>query len=220
MPYFIKVERNTMNTFYFLCISSLLFFSCENNPNVEIPVPDNTHIQHENKPTGDISTSDNTHVQKNEGSYTYDIAPSISYTDSDEIIYNPDIGFYSVAPIVILNINGIDNKTSIKEYISRIPDFLENSVYKSNATFNLVHLRIDISRFAKRPWKDTSTETTIDKEFTQAALNDIKEILEHLKVNGKTAIIRFAYDDGFNGDLSTPKVCEPKDFNMLLTHIS
>lgn len=115
---------------------------------------------------------------------------SLNYNEGIEKIDNPDQGFYR--PIYVeLNETGITYDKSI-----------------INNQTQLYHLRIDISAFSK------IVNTIEDKPFTQEALNGLEELLSYVKQNNKNAIVRFAYDKGFNGN----KNSEPS-LDIIKTHI-
>ena len=112
------------------------------------------------------------------------------YTENTEKINNPDQGFYR--PIFVrLNDGGASwNKNII------------------TSGTQLYHLRVDISAFS-------SNGTGTDKPLTEAALAGFEGVLSTLNEKEKSAIVRFAYDEGYGGK----KDCEP-EFNVLLNHIA
>lgn len=100
---------------------------------------------------------------------------SINTEESLQRINNPDQGFYH--PIyVTANENGVNYAKWIVNDLTQ-----------------LYHLRIDISAFSK------AVNGEVDKLLTDEALRGIEELLVYLKQQGKSVIIRFAYDPGFGG---------------------
>lgn len=113
-----------------------------------------------------------------------------SYTESTERINNPDQGFYR--PLYVrLTENGASFNQSV------ISDFTQ-----------LYHLRIDISAFS-------ANAGGADKPITDAALDGLKNLLNTLYASEKSAVVRFAYDKGYEGH----KDYEPP-FDVLLNHIA
>ena len=136
---------------------------------------------------GSDSDDDNTRSE----SYNQDISSS-----SARVIYNPDMGFYSAETINVQE-DGSVNKTSVEK-----ASFLdEKASYNSDATFNLIHLKIDISQC---------------KNLTHLDLSGINTLLSNLEKAEQTAVIRFAYDKDYEGNTSG---VEPKDFSTILNHI-
>ena len=100
---------------------------------------------------------------------------NISYKESTEAINNPDQGFYRPIYVKMTEYEVSYNKNIV------------------NSSTQLYHLRIDISAFSEavNDWED--------RLLTDKALNGLDELLSYLKANGKNAIVRFAYDPGYNG---------------------
>ncbi len=117
-----------------------------------------------------------------------------------EVIYNPDMGFYS-AETITLETNGNINKTSIKKakYLDK------NATYNNNATFDLIHLKIDISKC---------------RNEDHLNLTQIETLLSNLEKSEQTCVIRFAYDKKYAGvtEGSGKTVFEPDDFSTILNH--
>lgn len=65
---------------------------------------------------------------------------------------------------------------------------------------NLFHLRVDISEFK-------------DSKLTEDALQALNDLFVNIKAHGGTAVVRFAYDKGFNGKADEP------DIKLIKTHI-
>lgn len=109
--------------------------------------------------------------------------------ETTERLLNPGIGFYRTAPFKLdtSNSGGTDITLS--------------------ANYNLHHLRIDLSAFAK------VNNNFADIELTDQALNKLDENLKKLYEHEKCAIVRFAYDK-FNGVANK----EPSE-SMILRHI-
>ena len=121
---------------------------------------------------------------------------TFEYEPSNDIIYNPDMGFYS-AETINVQADGSVNKTSVER-----ASFLDDKAsYNSNATFNLIHLKIDISQC---------------RNLSHLDLSGIDTLLSNLEKAEQTAVIRFAYDKNYKGNKSG---VEPKDFSTILTHI-
>ena len=76
----------------------------------------------------------------------------------------------------------------------------ENNIVSQDMRHNLFHLRIDISDFK-------------DSKLTEGALQTFNALLVNIKEHGGTAIVRFAYDKGFNG------VADEPDIKLVKTHI-
>lgn len=100
----------------------------------------------------------------------------LDYTESIDAVDNPDQGFYR--PIYVwVGENGVNyNKAVI------------------NDSASLYHLRIDISAFSE------VVNGVSDKSLSAAAIEGIDGLLSILKQNNKNAIVRFAYDSGYNGN--------------------
>ena len=136
---------------------------------------------------GSDSDDDNTRSE----SYNQDISSS-----SARVIYNPDMGFYS-AETISVQADGSVNKTLVEK-----ASFLdEKGSYNSNATFNLIHLKIDISQC---------------RNLSHLNLSGIDTLLSNLEKAEQTAVIRFAYDKNYKGNKSG---VEPDDFSTILNHI-
>lgn len=152
-------------------------------------------------------------------------AETFSFSDANEIIYNPDMGFYSSMDIKVQE-DGIYDFAWKKEVISNQSATLYNGTYDKDATFNLIHLKMDISDFSKYGYLRTTTPSNrSDKELTDKALSDISGLLDSLRAGEKTAVIRFSYDPGYSGQ--TYKVgdedifydVEPESISTVLGHI-
>lgn len=76
----------------------------------------------------------------------------------------------------------------------------EKNVVSQDMNHNLFHLRVDISEFK-------------DSKLTEDALQAFNDLLVNIKEHGGTAIVRFAYDKGFNG------VVDESDIKLIKTHI-
>ena len=115
---------------------------------------------------------------------------NISYEESTEAIANPDQGFYR--PV----------------YVKMTEDGASYNQNIVNASTQLYHLRIDISAFSK------AVNGSEDKLLTDNALNGLEELLSFLKEREKSAVVRFAYDSGYNGKANQ----EPAK-DVILKHI-
>ena len=114
----------------------------------------------------------------------------LNYEESTEEISNPDQGFYR--PIYVkINENGATyNKGAI------------------NSQTQLYHLRCDISAFS------AAVNNVADKPLTDNALEGLDALLFCLKENDKNAIVRFAYDPGYNGSADKEPALE-----VMLLHV-
>lgn len=117
---------------------------------------------------------------------TYTLMNDISYTEITDKISNPERGFYQ--PI----------------YFRMEP----TSCTPITSGHKLIHLRIDISSFSK------AVNGVKDLELTDIALAGLNQTLANIKESGGSVILRFAYDDHFNGN----KDKEPS-LTMILKHI-
>lgn len=113
----------------------------------------------------------------------------ISYTETTEKINNPDQGFYR--PIFVRMT--ADGATWNKNVITQ--------------STQLYHLRTDISAFS-------TNGGGADGELTEEALEGLNGVLAALKASGKNAVVRFAYDAGYNGK----KDAEPS-LSLIQRHI-
>ena len=137
-----------------------------------------------------------------------------SVHDTGEIIYNPDMGFYSAITVEMKD-DGITDFSEIKRKVRKVPTLFSGE-YSSDAKFPLLHLKMDISSFSRR--NNSSTDETI----TQDVLDDLDELLSCVEEVEKTAVIRFAYDPGYDGKKNSDGQyadVEPVDFEKLLSHI-
>ena len=110
-----------------------------------------------------------------DGDYIYR-RQALSYTDSVDIIDNPDQGFYR--PI------GVALSPSEVKYNKNIV----------TAATRLYHLRIDISAFSG------AVNGTGDIDITDNALDGLDGLLSYLRESQKNAIVRFAYDKNYSGN--------------------
>ena len=99
----------------------------------------------------------------------------LNYEESIEEISNPDQGFYRPVYVKINENGAMYNKDVI------------------NSQTQLYHLRCDISAFS------AAANNVADKPLTDNALKGLDALLSCLKENDKNAIVRFAYDPGYNG---------------------
>lgn len=148
------------------------------------------------------------------GEFTQDI----DYTDHNDIIYNPDMGFFS-SKLVTVTPDGVSNKESVIKKITK-PAGRFNGTYNKDDNFDIILLKIDISAFSSRNGGK-------EEKLTDKALSDIADILASFKGTGKTAFVQFAYDPDYDGKKTTNSEgkevyadVEPKDFNLLLDHVS
>lgn len=124
-----------------------------------------------------------------------------SFDRQDILADNSERGFYSTSQLVLTK-DGRDESvlTATSSNVSK-----------------LLNLKVDLSAFSG------AMNGTGDEELTQAALTALENILEQIKQNDNTVILRFVYDN-FASGLTDPKVdgktkLEPAQ-DMLLKHIS
>ena len=72
----------------------------------------------------------------------------------------------------------------------------------------MYHLRCDISQFSKVVNGDR------DMELTQIALDKLDQLLTEIKLDNKNIVIRFCYDQEYNGHLN-----QECSMSMIQTHI-
>ena len=154
----------------------------------------------------------------------YSVKQKINMEDCGAVIYNPDMGFYrtGVVRITPKAINGTSvsavnvDTSEIDGIIKSKPVNTEKngSKYSANKTYgNLIHLEFDISSFSK------VTNKKADFSMEKNALSAINQVFEKLKSNGKTAVIRFAYDPDYDGHGEDGKAIEPENFDVILNHV-
>lgn len=125
--------------------------------------------------TGTETGKEETDTGEGEKDKLQSYVQSLFYTESTEKIDNPDQGFYR--PVYVrLTEDGVS--------------FNKNII---NASTQLYHLRADISAFSG------AVNGTGDKPLSDAALQGLDGLLSYLKQNEKSAVVRFAYDAGYNG---------------------
>ncbi|MBP5519798.1 MAG: DUF4832 domain-containing protein [Treponema sp.] len=143
------------------------------------------------------------------------VKQGLTYGDANEIIYNPDMGFYSTIDIRV-EPDGMDfdHKKTVLRQISSATEKYKDS-YNSDAKFDLIHLQFDLSAFSDNAKRDIIlTKVTDDKgysknvgkpitgktqQLTSAAIADIEEILAAVEAANKTSIVRFSYDYKYQG---------------------
>ncbi len=114
----------------------------------------------------------------------------LNYEESIEEISNPDQGFYRPVYVKINENGAMYNKDVI------------------NSQTQLYHLRCDISAFSE------AVNKAADKPVTDEALKGLDALLFFLKENDKNAIVRFAYDPGYNGSADKEPALE-----VMLGHV-
>ena len=136
------------------------------------------------------------------------------FKDCNEVILNPDMGFYSVIKIPLTE-TGITEKSEYIEIIKNVSNPLKGAYPKEDKdlwdiSYNLIHLEFDISAYSK------AVNGIADIEFlSETSLQDVREILSSFRGTNKTAIARFAYDPDFAGNENI----EPEDFQIILNHV-
>ena len=98
----------------------------------------------------------------------------LDYTESTERILNPDQGFYRPIYVKVTQTGVSYNKNII------------------DGNERLYHLRADISEFSG------AVNGSADRLLTDAALDGVRELLSYIKSRDKNAVVRFAYDPGYN----------------------
>lgn len=174
-----------------IILTALLFIGCDNEIHGK---EKKSSLQTE--PEGETTDKTNNKTRQQ--------VQNLNYTDSEQIIYNPDMGFYTAIDICVEE-NGIRNKTEVLEEIKAEAVGYSGS-YNSDAKFNLLHLKFDISAFSDNAIrKITKNENTgkvttgKTQALTKSALDDIEEVLHAVEVAGKTSIVRFSYDYQYQG---------------------
>lgn len=117
----------------------------------------------------------------------------ISYKETLEDTHNPYRGFYQAFEISYKR-----DKTNCKSQKSTLEDIDELA-----SEYQLVHLLIDLSDFSKQNRKGENPVSHSDDANIDSANDDVEkalgELLERLRNNGQSAVIRFAYDYKYNG---------------------
>lgn len=141
------------------------------------------------------------------------------FEDSGEVIFNPDMGFYSVVKAIVSKDNIIMND-DYKNRLDKHNPICMDGVYPKNdeplytAQFDQLLIEFDISAFSTR----NGGIEVLDGEKVHLPIEKIKDVLNRVNTSGKTALIRFAYDPDFEGDGQSRDV-ELEDFSLILTHI-
>lgn len=115
--------------------------------------------------------------------------------EQDILCSNPERGFYSTSNAVLTG-TGLAS-----DYIPA-----------ASGTSSLLYLKVDLSDFSG------SMNGDADKELTDKAIRDLGEILERIKQNNNTVILRFVYDGNATRILPNVTKTEPRQA-MLLSHI-
>lgn len=158
-------------------------------------IEDDNQEEEDKKKTSNISYAETTETKQRETqglNYRFD--------EQDVLSNNPEKGFYSSSTIG-LNENGLV-----------LPDGYYLAVTKSK-TNNLLYLKVDLSAFS-----GSMNKTGNDLELTSAALSGLANILEQIKQNNNTIILRFVYDNNATGVVDGIDKFEPRQA-MLLRHI-
>ena len=150
---------------------------------------------------------------------TRTIHSDLEFKDSGEVVFNPDMGFYSVVKAIVTKDN-ITIKSSYKNRLENHNPICTDGVYPeddellNSAKFDQLLIEFDISSFSTR---NDGTES-LNGEKIHLPVEEIKDVLNHIKSAGKTALIRFSYDPDFGGEGKSRDV-EPEDFVLILTHV-
>ena len=117
----------------------------------------------------------------------------ISYKETLEDTHNPYRGFYQAFEISYKR-----DKTNCKAQKSTLEDIDELA-----SEYQLVHLLINLSDFSKQNRKGENPVSHSDDANIDPANDDVEkalgELLERLRNNSLSAVIRFAYDHKYNG---------------------
>ena len=163
-------------------------------------------------------------LQKNKDSERRDEAirkvhSNCEFQDSGEVIFNPDMGFYSVVKAIVKK-DGITIEDGYKSRLEKHNPICTDGVYPEKndplytAKLNQLLIEFDISAFSTR----NDGIEVLEGEKVHLPVDEIKDVLNQVRVAGKTALIRFGYDPDFEGDGRTRDV-EPEDFSLIFTHI-
>lgn len=120
-----------------------------------------------------------------------DYTQNLNYAETIETVLNPDQGFYRTATIKVT------------------PDIVEDKSYIISNNYQLYHLRFDISAFSK------VVNGTEDLELAINSLIGIDNLIKIFFNTGKNVIVRFSYDENFDGKENQ----EPSE-EMILKHIA
>lgn len=114
----------------------------------------------------------------------------------DIVSLNPETGFYSSSSIALT------------------PDGLTSDDIKLQSDVsNLLYLKVDLSAFS-----GNMNDIGIDLELTDNAIHAFETILEKIKQNNNTIILRFVYDGHASKLIENVEKVEPQQ-EMVLTHI-
>ncbi len=117
----------------------------------------------------------------------------ISYKETLEDTHNPYRGFHQAFEISYKR-----DKTNCKAQKSTLEDIDELA-----SEYQLVHLLINLSDFSKQNRKGENPVSHSDDANIDPANDDVEkalgELLERLRNNSQSAVIRFAYDHKYNG---------------------
>lgn len=111
---------------------------------------------------------------------------------------NPERGFYSTSILTLDEAGKVNNNNSCNT--------------KSN-TSRLLYLKVDLSAFS-----GSMNGKGQDLELTPEAISALEQVLEEIKQNNNTIILRFVYDNGATGVVEGVEKFEPEQ-TMLLRHI-
>lgn len=156
---------------------------------------DDNYAEEIKKITSNISYAETTETKQR-------ITQGLHYTfnEQDVLSDNPEKGFYSSSTI------GLNEKGLV------LPTGYFSAVTKSK-TNNLLYLKVDLSAFS-----GSMNTAGNDLELTNAAISALEKILEEIKQNNNTIILRFVYDNNATGIVEGIDKFEPKQ-TMLLRHI-
>lgn len=155
------------------------------------------HAEEENKKTTSlISYSESTETKNR-------LVQSTQYTfnEQDVLHDNPERGFYSSSTIT-LGESGLISPASV------------DGVVTKSGTSSMLYLKVDISAFS-----GYMNASHVDKRLTSAAISALESVLEKIKQNNNTIILRFVYDNAATGIIPGKTKVEPEQ-ETLLSHIS
>lgn len=159
-------------------------------------IEDSNYEEENKKKTSNISYAETTETKQRETQ-----GLNYRFNEQDVLSNNPEKGFYSSSTIG-LNESGLV-----------LPEGYYAAVTKSK-TNNLLYLKVDLSAFS-----GSMNKTGKDLELTSAAISALANMLEQIKQNNNTIILRFVYDNNATGVVEGIDKFEPGQA-MLLKHIA
>lgn len=123
-----------------------------------------------------------------------------SFQDQDVLSSNPERGFYNTS-LLVLDEDGLDMPVIHWSFptISRVS--------------NLLWLKVDLSAFSG------NMNNSVDKPLTYDAIAALRYVLEEIKQNNNSVILRFVYDGNADSIIDNKMKVEPSQ-DTVLEHIS